>query len=146
MSADRLVPKFHDLPIARRAESAFPRDRGPGPTKQVFSLHTPSLHQRLMHDERLKITSRARRRCLLRGGRQIATESLHGPKGASMTCETSPARHRSVRLQRSLGKSLSRRSGNRTNCRAGALFLGIFWCRSEPYAALRIVLIPQRTD
>ena len=50
MSADRLVPKFHDRPIARRAESAFPHDRGPGPTKQVFFLHTTSLHH-LLHDE-----------------------------------------------------------------------------------------------
>ena len=42
MSADRLVPKFHDLPIARLAESAFPHDRAPGPTKQVFSSHPPN--------------------------------------------------------------------------------------------------------
>lgn len=57
MSADRLVPKFHGRPLARRAESAFPHDRAPGPTKQVFSLHTPSLHHCLITSKMLKITS-----------------------------------------------------------------------------------------
>jgi hypothetical protein len=56
-SADRLVPKSHGRPIARRAESAFPYDPRPGPTRRAFSLHTPSLHHRLIHDESLNITS-----------------------------------------------------------------------------------------
>jgi len=49
-----------------------------------------------------------------------------------------------VRLHNALGKSLWRRSGNRTNCRSGALFVEIFSRSRECYGGLRIVPIPHR--